>query len=65
MKITNAECGHKERKGMIQDGKCRECRGRGSKRVDTYIPQKERLEGDERIAHAENASRSHVINNDR
>ena len=58
-----AECGHREAVENIEDGKCRTCRGVPMRR--DYIPQKERLEADERIAHAENESRSHIINNDR
>jgi len=27
MRLRTADCGHRERVGMIHDGECRECRG--------------------------------------
>ena len=61
-----AECGHRDRKQQIKDGECRDCRGvEKRERLGSYIPQKERLEGAERLAHTEQENRSHIINNDR
>jgi len=61
-----ADCGHHEEKKHVEDGKCRNCRGVDKPEpIGNYIPQRERLQNREALDHAENESRSHVINNDR
>jgi len=59
-----ADCGHHEQKSKVKDGKCRNCRGVDKPEpMGEYIPQKERLDNQEALNHAENKSRSRVINN--
>jgi hypothetical protein len=63
MKSVVAECGHRERAGMVQDGECRECRGVGrGRRVDTG---RQSRPDDEAAAYRADATRMRIILNDR
>jgi len=50
-----ADCGHRERKGMVRDGECRDCRGVACERSDYATHTDD--------PHAARRSRQRVIDN--
>jgi len=63
MKSVVADCGHRERAGMIDDGECRSCRGDRPERVRARTRRSH--PGDEAADLRHDANRQRILLNDR